>query len=199
MGTVEKLCSKGILINQGKVQYVGSQTNAISRYLENAIENIASLKARKDRLGSGEIKVLKMDVTDYRGHVLEIVQSGQCVDVNLYFEKSSDVDYSRLIASISVTTQLEVPIFLQHNRLTSDDFGHIPNKGVITCRIQDLPLPPSCYRISYSLIQDSHYIDGLKNALELTVVDGGFHPSGEIPPTSHGVCLVSGSWQLKAA
>jgi lipopolysaccharide transport system ATP-binding protein len=103
----------------------------------------------------------------------------------------------RLITSLSVKTQLETPVFLQHNRLTGDEFGKLPDSGVLVCRINHLPLPSSCYQISYSLIQDGNYLDGISNASELSVIDGDFYGSGEVPPISHGVCLVDASWHLE--
>jgi lipopolysaccharide transport system ATP-binding protein len=196
MATVEKLCSRGILLNQGRIQYVGSQTEAITKYLTTNTDNIVSLENRKDRRGSGEVKVFAIDVKDKEGNILDVSQSGQNISINLYFKKKSSFKSERLIASISVKTQLEVPVFLQHNRLTGNTFGHLPKTGILVCQINNLPLPPSSYRISYSLIQDGVYLDSLSHAIDLDVVDGDFYGSGEVPPISHGVCLIDASWHM---
>jgi lipopolysaccharide transport system ATP-binding protein len=198
MAAVEKLCRKGILLNQGKIQYIGSQTKAIAKYLTTDTDNTVSLESREDRIGSGEVRVFSIDVKDNEGNLLDVSQSGQDISINLHFKKISSFRSEHLIASISVKNQLEVPVFLQHNRLTGDAFGQLPATGVLVCQINNLPLPPSSYRISYSLIQDGAYLDSLSDATDLTVVDGDFYGSGEVPPVTHGVCLIDASWHIKS-
>ena len=198
MAAVEKLCRAGIVLHYGQLQYVGNQTESITKYLTNFSAGVSSLKERKDRQGSGEIIVVAIEVRDEDGNILEAAASGQNIEIYLYFEAQATVKHSRVIASISVTTQLEVPVFLQHNRLTHDEFGLLPQQGAFVCRIKKLPLPPSSYHISYSLIADGVYLDYLSSATQLTVVDGDFYGSGEVPPISHGVCLVEAEWRMES-
>ena len=40
------------------------------------------------------------------------------------------------------------------------------------------------------------YLDRIDEAAELTVVEGDFYGSGEVPPLSHGCCLVAAEWRL---
>ena len=89
-----------------------------------------------------------------------------------------------------------MPVFLHHNRLTGDEFGELPESGAFVCRLQRLPLPPSSYQITYSILADGECLDGITNAVEMTVVEGDFFGSGEVPPISHGVCLADGRWRL---
>jgi lipopolysaccharide transport system ATP-binding protein len=89
-----------------------------------------------------------------------------------------------------------VPVFLQHNRLTRDQWNALPPKGVFVCRIRRLPLPPSSYRLGFSVMFDDEYLDRIDDAGELIVTDGDFYGSGEVPPVSHGCCLVDAEWRL---
>jgi lipopolysaccharide transport system ATP-binding protein len=98
-----------------------------------------------------------------------------------------------------VKTQWDVPVFLHHNRMTGDEFGELPNEGSFVCRIRKLPLVPSTYRIGYSImISGGDYLDSMGDAAELNVIAGDFFGSGEVPPSSHGFCLVEGSWSLNS-
>ncbi len=199
MAVVEKLCQRGIVLSYGEVQFVGSQTESITRYLSFKPSSKNSLKERKDRHGSGEVKVIAIEIRDEEGNTLDTVTSGQNIDIYLHYETQSNVNLSRTIASIAIATQLEIPVFLQHNRLTRDEFGILPRKGAFVCRISRLPLPAANYQVTYSLIQDSSYLDSINNAIELAVTDGDFYGSGEIPPISHGVCLVDARWRIEAS
>ncbi|MCG8367190.1 MAG: ABC transporter ATP-binding protein [Pseudanabaenales cyanobacterium] len=200
MAAVEKLCSRGIVLQQGNVKYIGQQTEAITQYLTSFSESQISLRDRKDRRGSGEVKVVAIEIKDEAGCSLDTVKSGQTIDIYLNFEVQDHHKSftSRIIASLAVKTPLEVPVFLQHNRLTQDEFGSLPQSGAFVCRIYRLPLPPSNYQVTYSLILDGKYLDAMSNAVELSVIDGDFYGSGEVPPVSHGVCLVDAQWRLES-
>jgi lipopolysaccharide transport system ATP-binding protein len=196
MAAVEKLCRQGIFLRQGQVVFTGSQSEAISRYLASTAEKTPSLASRLDRTGNGQIRITEIEIKDEAGNLLEVVASGQMIDVYFYFEARS-ANISRAITSLLVTTSLDIPVFLQHNRLTMDDFGLLPKQGAFVCRINCLPLPASVYQINYSVLLDGTYLDALNNAVDLTVVDGDFYGSGEVPPISHGVCLVDAQWRLE--
>jgi lipopolysaccharide transport system ATP-binding protein len=43
---------------------------------------------------------------------------------------------------------------------------------------------------------DDEYLDRVDDASELIVTDGDFYGSGEVPPVSHGCCLVDAEWRL---
>jgi lipopolysaccharide transport system ATP-binding protein len=197
MAAVEKLCRCGIVLHQGKNRYIGSQTEAITQYITSFSDGVVSLRDRTDREGSGEVRVVAIDIRDEEGNVLDVTQSGQTLDIYFYFETQTTVKLDRVIACLAIKTQLEVPVFLQHNRLTQDEFGILPQRGAFVCRLNRLPLPPSTYQVTYSLMMDGMYLDGMSNASQLSVIDGNFYGSGEVPPVSHGVCLVDAQWRIE--
>jgi lipopolysaccharide transport system ATP-binding protein len=201
MAAVEKLCQRAVVLHQGTVRYIGSQTEGITHYITSFSPNLVSLRNRNDREGSGEVRVVAIEIRDEQGNILEAVQSGQTIEIYLYFEVYADVKLTKIVAGLLISTQLDFPVFLQHNRLTQDNFGVLPNKGAFVCKIQSLPLAPSIYKIMYSVMPnyglDETYIDALEDAMELIVVEGDFYGSGEIPKSIHGVCLVKANWRLE--
>jgi lipopolysaccharide transport system ATP-binding protein len=95
-----------------------------------------------------------------------------------------------------VRTYLDVPVFLQHNRLTRNHWDFLPSTGAFVCRIRKLPLPPATYRLGFSVMGNNEYFDRIDDASELNVIEGDFYGSGEVPPISHGCCLVDADWRL---
>jgi lipopolysaccharide transport system ATP-binding protein len=197
MAAVDKLCQKGIFLSQGQVVFAGTQNEVITQYLANMTIETSSLKDRQNRKGSGEVRITSIDIKDIEDNLLEVVTSGQTIDIYFYFE-ADRANISKVIASFQIKTQLDVPVFLQHNRLTQNDFDSLPKKGAFVCRIKRLPLPPAIYQLDYCLLRDGIYLDEITNAVEITVVDGDFFGSGEVPPISHGVCLVDGKWRIES-
>ncbi len=198
MAAIEKLCTRGILLSHGHIKHIGTQIETISQYLGNESNAIPNLQCRRDRKGTGDIKVTNINIQDKVGNVLNIVRSGDSFNIYLYYEAKHDTTMSKVISSLALKTQLGIPVALLHNRLTNDDYGYLPNKGCFVCHIHRLPLPPGTYQVTYSLIQDGIYLDGIENAISLSVIDGNFYNSTEVPPMSAGICLIDFKWHLEA-
>ncbi|HEX8338418.1 MAG TPA: ABC transporter ATP-binding protein [Pyrinomonadaceae bacterium] len=197
MAAVSNLCRRGLVLERGRVVYAGTQTEAVARYLTRCRALGHSLRDRTGRAGSGEVRVVAVEVRDSAGRALDVAASGQDVDICLRYEASPGFESPRVIAGLCVKTQFDAPVFLQHNRLTRDEWGALPPRGTFVCRVPRLPLPPAAYRITYSLMLDGEYLDAMEDAYELTVTDGDFFGSGEVPPATHGCCLVDATWRLE--
>jgi len=198
MAAVQNLCNRGMVLHNGCVQAIGSQDDAISAYLVSLGGGKNSLSLRTDRVGTGDVRVNSIEFINEDGRMLDSVISGQDLVIRFYFKKIGGAAHSRVITSLMVKTQMDVPVFLHHNRLNRLFFGPLPKQGFFEFKIKRLPLPPAVYSISYSLLEDNAYMDGIDAAVELTVTSGDFFGSGEVPPVTHGVCLVDGAWSMKS-
>ncbi|HEX8367744.1 MAG TPA: ABC transporter ATP-binding protein [Pyrinomonadaceae bacterium] len=197
MAAVENLCRRAIVLEKGKVTFIGKQTDAISHYLAKADKNLKmDFSRHADRNGSGEVRVTAIEIRDTRGVQLAAAASGQDIDICFHFETAPGFKKRNVMMGFMVRTYWDVPVFLQHNRLTRDEWNALPPKGVFVCRIRRLPLPPSSYRLGFSVMFDDEYLDRIDDAGELIVTDGDFYGSGEVPPVSHGCCLVDAEWRL---
>lgn len=199
LASIEKLCQRGLVLNRGEVTFKGSQKDAIARYVQGSMQG-EQLGDRNDREGAGEVRIERISLRDSQGEEIEFVTSGQDVDVCFRFRKYSSARLRDLNVSLLVTTPTGSEVFLLHNRLTGDSLGEIPDSGTFVCRIERLPLPPATYQINYSILTDlgrGHFCDRLEGAAPLTVIDGNYFGTGEVPSISHGVCLVPGRWWLE--
>jgi len=203
MAAVENLCTRGVFLDAGSVRFVGSQSEAISRYLQSLAGAGRSLRERTDHAGSGEVRVVHIETRNTDGRPIGAVACGQDFDLFLHFEARPGTAAAGIIPSVSLRTQLNVPVFMHHSRLTRRQFDRLPERGAFVLRISRLPLPPAAYRLGYSLMPDmgrtNKYIDALPDAAELSVVEGDFYNSGEVPPVSHGLVLVEGDWRLESS
>jgi len=197
MAAVANLCRRGVVLRDGQVQFVGTQTDAITEYLASTGDRRTPLRERTDRVGTGEVRLTGIEVTNSDGVALDAVASGQNIEIRFHYEADASRCPSNIVVGFIVTTQYDVPVFLQHNRLTGDCFGALPTAGAFVCRLPKLPLPPSRYRITCSVMRGDEYLDMVTDAGELTVVEGDFYSTGEVVPATHGCCLVAASWQLE--
>ena len=196
MAAVENLCERGIVLEKGAVNFAGEQSRAIAYYLENVNRDFdRNLKARTDRSGSGEIRLTRIEIRDFDGNQLNNIISGQDIEFCFDYEKSPDFRKSNVVVGLLVRTFLDVPVFLQHNVLTGDDLGKLPETGTFICRIRKIPLPAASYLLSLSVMCAGEYLDRIDDADELNVTEGDFFGSGEVAPISHGCCLVDAEWR----
>jgi lipopolysaccharide transport system ATP-binding protein len=197
---VENLCRRGIVLENGAVKFDGTQTEAINFYSQSLNSGAISLRDRRDRGGSGGVRVVGIELRSPEGRALSSAAAGQDVDVHLLFENHTGHPYPRLGAQIRVATQYEVPVFIQYNRLTAQQFGDVPSSGSIVCRLKCLPLPPSTYQLSFYITAEDtrDQLDSMTNAAELVVEGGDFFGTGELPPASYGTCLVAADWRLES-
>ncbi len=197
LAAVENLCSRGIVLQNGGLIFDGSQTAAISHYLVNTGENFtADLENHPDRKGSGEVRVTAVEFKTTGGKPLDNLCCGQDVDVYFHFQTSANFTPGEVVMGFMVRTFLDAPVFLQHNKLTGDDFKTLPQTGAFVCRIRKLPLPPSTYRLGLSVMRGGDCFDRIDDAAELNVAAGDFYGSGEVPPISHGCALVDAEWRV---
>ena len=196
MAAVQHLCNRGIALHNGCIHTIGTQLDAVSAYLALAGGSHGNLAQRVDRTGNGDVRVEKIEFVDNNGGIVNSVACGQDFSIRLYFTRTGIALSPRIIASLLVKTQMDVPVFLNHNRLNQQTLGTLPEKGYIEFKITRLPLAPANYRLSYSLMLDGVYLDAIDDAIELTVISGNFFLSSEVPPATHGICLVDGSWSV---
>ncbi len=199
MAAVEALCSRALLLERGRTAFLGAASEAIGRYLTHNAAMMVSLEQRLDRVGTGEVRVIGIQLCDVAGNRIEAATSGQDIEVHFLYEAQPDFFRRNLRFSLLLKTASDMPVFLHHNRLTREPFDHLPPKGAFVCRIHNLPLSANVFKITYSLmIGEESYIDYLEHAADLTVIAGDFFGSGEIPPPAFGPLLVAANWSLVA-
>jgi len=199
LAAVQNLCQRGIVLDQGGVRFDGSQTDALVHYHRSLeeVRGAISLSARTDRIGSGVIRLVGVELRDSAGQRIAAVASGQTFDIFLYYESSEAYDRDAVRVGVRCISNMGIPVFSQTTGIMKADFRAIPKSGAFVCRIRRLPLPPSIYDLNVAIKAGGDYADYIHGAAEIQVVDGDFFGTGEMPPTSVGACLVDGEWRLE--
>lgn len=200
---VENLCTRGIVLESGRVCFNGTQTAAIDYYGSRSTAPAGLLRSRTDRKGSGQIRVCEIEVRNLDGRPVHTVQAGQDIDVYLFFENSTSAPRLTLRVGVFMTTQFEAPVFMQDNVLTGESLGdQLPATGAFVCRLRRLPLAPASYRMGFYIATQGstgEAYDSMTNAMDVHVEGGDFFGSGQLPPVQSGVALVDAEWRFERA
>ena len=197
---VEALCTRGIVLDQGRIGFDGTQTSAIEHYASLRAAGSQSLESRSDRTGSGEVRITAVELRDGLGAPAAAARIGKPLEVILHFERKAKSPPA-LAVELTVTTHLGAPVFFHSTWLEGKDFETLPESGQFVCRIPELPLPVGHYHLGYRLMFGTarrESVDTLTDVAELHVEAGDFFGTGKLPPPKTGVCLVRAGWSMKA-
>lgn len=197
--SVESLCQRGIVLQNGRLSFDGTQTDALEFLGSEQHASGADLESRTDRTGSGEVRIASIAVRSSQGRIVTGVRAGQDLEFALHFRRKVSRPFPQLTVQVQVTTHLGAPVFSQGNLWTGQAFGEIPEQGTLLCRIPKLPLPVGHYRVGFRLTADSRdrdVLDAMDHALDFQVEAGDFFGSGKLPEARLGVSLVAGDWSL---
>jgi lipopolysaccharide transport system ATP-binding protein len=204
LASIKRLCQKAILIDHGQVVFQGEASATINYYLQKVNQSIPTsgeIITTKSRIGTGEIQIKKIEITDSEDHIIQTTRSGEDIKIRIFYDLVKKGEYANVLAGILAKSELNTPIFLQHNYLTGDDFGVISKPGYFELEIRDLPLAPGTYNFNCSLMPNNgiggKYYDSLEDAFCLTVGYGDYFSTGNLPQITHGYTLVKGKWSLK--
>jgi lipopolysaccharide transport system ATP-binding protein len=201
MSTIQKLCSTGILLQSGKVAIQGTTEVVIDRYLDVVKQGIraGNLKERKDRQGTGKVKIIDFFVLNRFGEKQEILKSGE--DYILVMEYDAivlDKKLENIVGSIAIVDNKGEIVFLVRSNFTNQNFDINKQTGTIKCHIKDFNLTTGMYTSMLFLShREVEVLDFIENATEIIVESGDFFGTGSIGLPSHCKVLTHAEWRVE--
>lgn len=192
MAAVKNLCTRGIVLEHGRVVFEGGANDAVSYYLTTSNQKSdTSLANRSDRGGNGRLKVIGIDFLDEKNQKIDQAVSGSFLKIRLNLDKNiGTIDYPKLFVGLGFNDMEQVRIV----SFLSDEMGSMfnalnPNSTFLEMVIPSLDLRGGSYVISFqvnvgttSLID---LVDKIENAAEINVLPGDFWKSGKINRAGH--------------
>ncbi|MEO6694983.1 MAG: ABC transporter ATP-binding protein [Ignavibacteria bacterium] len=184
MAAVNNLCTRGLILEYGKVSYQGEISNAVSKYLaaNNSLEKV-SLKDRKNRAGNNKFKFTNLYLKDMLGESLSQVISGEPLLIELEYE-CVDLLTGNLIIAVSFMDGYGNTTATFITDEMGIKFENIKKSGRIFLKIPKLLLRSDNYSIrlfaSLNGTQAENILDDIENALTLNVLPGDFWNSGQL-------------------
>jgi lipopolysaccharide transport system ATP-binding protein len=198
LAAVEKLCTRGILLEGGKCAADGPTSRTVSRYQSGLIEGASTnLTERQDRKGEGRVKFTKIETLDGDGGPQSVFLSGKPLRVRLHYRATSQEPLLNCRVSVAFDSWGKT-FFLASTELHSDEQLILPAEGFVDCIVPELPLSLGVYYLGPFLEVNSVIQDWLDSAATLQVEDGNFYGTGkDYPPGWDGkTVLVKHRWEV---
>jgi len=167
LATVENLCSRSILLENGNLYAEGLTSDVISEYLNNRIQDAQiHISARKDRAGNGTFRITDMSVSNGKGEetIRSFDQLVISVSLNTKLAKNT---IARIV--LGVYERNGNPLF----RIDSQNI-HVKEQGSfngITVSTSEINLVSTYCHINVALYINDSLSDYLANAVFFEIVE----------------------------
>ena len=200
MAAIAGLCSRAILLEEGKVAADGPPEEVIARYLDR-LEGTAAvpLGNRTDRSGDGRVRLTGVAFFDGELRPAPVARLGEPLVIGLEYSARDGRPAAGLAFEIGVYGPTGQLVFLCGNAFAGQPFDRLPAVGRVLCRIDEIAVPPGLYSLNVYCGSVGNTADWVKNAAQLQVVESDFFGTGRLTPDNAGAVLVRHRWEATTA
>lgn len=196
MGAIQHLCQRCILLDKGKIKMSDKTKEVIEKYTgsRTSVSNFP-LKDRKDRKGTGKIKLTNVSLFDKNLKRINSLSSGKEAVIAIDYESRTEEKIFDIDFSISLKDESGNTISLLMTSYTQERFESLEPKGRVYCKIPKLPLTAGIYYANVNISILSEIVDWILDAFSIEVVEGDFYNSGTTVPGGHSPFLIEHNWE----
>ncbi len=180
MNAVQRLCSKGILLGDGKLIYNDDIGNVVDLYFQKVIgvpqNSIAEIT---DRKGIGHFKFAAYKLLDSKEREIEVASSGDLLSIRIYFEVIEPLTNCRI--SIAVSNK-DKTLFVLSTENTINENIILSDQGYIDFQIARLPLTNGEYSCTLFCESGEGIQDWVSSAFIFSVKRGNYFGIGKDVP-----------------
>ncbi|WP_407341742.1 ABC transporter ATP-binding protein [Pengzhenrongella phosphoraccumulans] len=183
MGTMRTMCDHVAWLEHGKLVAAGPAEATVDNYID---ESLAS-RSEKDeaghepgRHGSGEAKVVRVELLDSTGKSTTAAQTGEAATLRIHYH--ADGSLERPVFGLALESIDGVYVWAFHTRDGGLDISSIRGDGYIDCTIPRLPLQAGTFDVVASIVDwtTQHTFDLRRHCLRFDVEPGELRESGGI-------------------
>jgi len=195
MVSVQQLCDTTAVLDGGRLAYLGDTASAISYYLsglEAASTN--GLANRRDRRGSGWLRVVRVEICDSDEIQVSRVISGQDVRVRLHYLADRRTTRASVNIAFNVCNRQGLVLCNLNSVDTGSSELDVHARGYFECTWPRFCLRSGDYPCTIFCEIDGEIVDWVQSAFVLRVEDGNFFGTGKLVGREQGDVLVSHFW-----
>jgi len=196
MAAVQNLCSRVVLLDRGRLSYIGPCAQGISFYTRAADISeggIVDVSSCDDRRTSGVPVLRQLRLLDGRGIATSQLTCGE--QMALEFETDWQGPPTAVNFYFGVNDATGRRLFTAGTFLAPTGHINLADARRVTCTLADLPLAPGRYSIDV-FVKPPHLppIEQIEAALWFDVVSADFYGNGRQPDASLGTYIVRSRW-----
>lgn len=196
MAAVKSLCTRGIVLEHGKIKFDGEVDHALEIYSKNSLHENAEIVFNEStkRKGSGNILFTSVTLSDENGYMKNKFSIGDTIAISFEILNIQQERVSEF--GIQIFDSIGTPIFHIMPRDSGFSINHSNLKERYSLAIKDVRLYPGVYRISLiSANTTGHEIyDFIEDAINFEILDGGIYTIRKLPKSA-GMFFLNPDWK----
>jgi len=200
MAAIENLCTRGIVLNQGKLLFDGSSKAAIQYYL-NSLSAQSGTGHVVDLAGVGDRRTLagpllkKMEfLTEDEQPLAEGLTIGSRLKIKVQFELPEATD--KFNVGLGFNNNYGQRIFTAHTIFEPSRWDSEPvGTTVLACEIPSFTVMPGEYTVKIWLELKGREVDAIEDAAKIRVLESDFYGTGRVP--WNGTMVLKHHWFLE--
>jgi len=213
LGTIQSLCHQAIWFDEGRIAAQGNATDVVMAYLNHVAEKeesrarfeaeqsaaetgaVASVgepvEVRKDRWGTGKVRVTDVTLCDVQGHTAVTFRTGETLHICLRYHAEERVE--RPVFGLAIYHQNGAHICGPNTHFGGLEIAAVEGTGQVVYTIPALPLLEGAYEITIAAHNqaDTEIFDYHDRLYSFRV-----YPGKSLE--RYGLVTLNGSWRLDA-
>lgn len=187
MASLQSFCTKGIFLENGAIKEEKDIDTVINSYLSRSLQRNQKLEERKDRIGSGNVKMTNVSILNEEG-----IRTGESLKVEIeYTSLVNNIEVSELGLSIWDNNEGKI---ISLSSTFKNQLKQISKSGKVICEIPDLPLVNGTYIINAFVSSIFGVEDYVERILEFRVHERDIFGTGKIVNPQWGKIVIDHNW-----
>jgi lipopolysaccharide transport system ATP-binding protein len=174
LDSIERLCSRAVLLSRGTVAKSGSTRDVISYYVSQrgTTASSADLRNFPDREGTGRAKITGLELLGATGRTIDVAEFATSFGIRIHYET-----YTRLAGShfgLAILDETNERVFLTNTREGGLSLEILEGSGWIDCMIDQPNLLPGIYFLEAWVTDEAmrNFADHLRMVAKFEIVVG---------------------------
>lgn len=190
MTAVQSLCKKGILLNNGKIDWSGNAESVVNKYMSLNSRPLAPIRERKDRIGDGRLRFTDIESLPTK----DVIKTGSDVFFRIYFTVQSETPLKNVAFSFSINTLAGNHALVFSTEETNSNIESISNNNYIDCLIENFPITAGSYFVNLFSTVNGVISDYIINAKVINVDDSEYFSGGASKDPQHPIYVTKHRW-----
>ena len=194
MAAIQSLCSRGIMLDAGRVTCAGVVHDVVKKYFEEgqALQSFP-LRDRVDRSGDGSVRIVSISVDTADGE--NVIHSTSRLKITLDYESAKPLQYPRFL--ISIDDPRSTGIFFLNSEGACGFPDVVPPHGRVVCVTDPIHLTPGRCSVNVALVKGIGVLaDDVRSAMFFDVEPDDVFFGARAPSRSEALCLIKQGWTL---
>ena len=178
MAAVKSLCTKGIVMEHGKVVFKGGIDDSLKKY-QTLTQRISTKLFDFNRKGTGEYRVSGLSLIS-NGDKKNTFFLGEKITINLLLKQLKQDSLKNVRIVIGIYNFMDEGYLRFDSNLLNFAISLDKDESEISCELEEsLNIKPDNYYLNIAIFNDNVLIDYLTNAFEFTIENADYFNTGK--------------------